>query len=84
MIGGTIGMVVRSIADLYVAVIIIYCLMSWLPHSSGIVYDIYEALGKICEPFLGLFRKIIPPVGGVDFSPVIAILVLQLVVRLLF
>ena len=84
MIGGTIGMVVRSIADLYVAVIIIYCLMSWLPRSSGIVYDIYEALGKICEPFLGLFRKIIPPVGGVDFSPVIAILVLQLVVRLLF
>jgi len=84
VIGGTIGMVVRSIADLYVAVIIIYCLMFWLPHSSGIVYDIYEALGKICEPFLGLFRKIIPPVGGVDFSPVIAILVLQLVVRLLF
>lgn len=77
--------VLLSICDIYVAVILIYVLMSWLPnHRYGIVGDVYRALGKLCEPFLGLFRRLIPPIGGmVDISPIFAIIVVQLVGRLL-
>ena len=68
-----------------VAVILIYILMSWLPnHQFGWVGDIYRALGRICDPFLNVFRRIIPPIGGMlDISPIFAIIVVQLVGRLI-
>ena len=68
------------LADAYSMIIFIYVMMSWLPNTqSGIIGDIYRALGK-----LNLFRKLIPPLGGmVDVTPIIALLVLQFGVRLL-
>ena len=75
-----------AICDLYVAVILIYVLMSWLPmsHGYGWVGDIYRALGKVCDPYLNLFRRIIPPIGGmIDVSPILAIIVVQLAGRLI-
>ncbi len=76
--------IIHTAANLYVALIFIYVLMSWFDHSRGIARQIYDALQTIVEPYLGLFRRIIPPAGGIDFSPVIAVIVLQLIVRLLF
>ncbi len=52
--------------------------------SSGVIADIYSALGKICDPFLDLFKRLIPPIGGmIDITPIIALLVLQFGVRFL-
>ena len=46
--------------------------------------DINRVLAKVCDPYLNLFRKLIPPLGGmVDVTPIIALLVLQFGVRLL-
>ena len=71
--------------DFYVGLIIIYILMSWLPSMPGIVGDLYQVLGRLCDPFLDIFRRIIPPIGGsgmaIDFSPVVAVLVLQIAAR---
>lgn len=77
--------VLLSACDLYVAIILIYVLMSWLPnHQSGLIGDIYRALGRICDPYLNLFRRIIPPIGGMlDISPIVAIIVVQLIGRLI-
>ena len=72
-----------TVVDFYVVLIIIYAVLSWLPHENGTLGTVYAALEAICEPYLRLFRKIIPPAGGIDFSPVIAIVVLELVVRLI-
>ena len=53
------------LADAYSMIIFIYVMMSWLPNTqSGIIGDIYRALGKLCDPYLNLFRKLIPPLGG--------------------
>lgn len=71
----------NTLCNFYTILIIIYCLFSWFPHESGLGYDIYHVLETICEPYLGVFRKMIPSMGGIDFSPVIAIIVLELVVR---
>ncbi len=57
--------------------IIAYVLMSWIP-VKGVLYDVYRVLASIVEPYLGLFRRIIPPIGMIDISPIVAILVLQL------
>lgn len=80
----SIPYLIITLADTYSLVIFVYVMMSWIPMSSGIVVDVYRALGKICDPYLDLFRRFIPPIGGmVDVSPIVALLVLQFGVRLL-
>ncbi|MCR5845300.1 MAG: YggT family protein [bacterium] len=77
-------MIVLGIIDVYVLVIVVYCILTWFPDGNEKLVQVRDVLGKMCEPYLKLFRKIIPAVGGFDFSPIVAILVLQLIARLLF
>lgn len=73
-----------SLADVYTMILFVYVFMSWIPQKSGIIADIDTVLGKVCDPFLDLFRRFIPPIGGmVDISPIFALLVLQFAVRLI-
>lgn len=73
-----------SVADVYTMILFVYVLMSWIPNKGGIIADIDTVLGKVCDPFLNLFRRFIPPIGGmVDLSPIFALLVLQFAVRLI-
>ncbi len=80
-----IGRLILAIGNIYSIIIIIYCFLTWIPHStSGVMGDIRGFFAAICEPFLRPFRRVIPPIGGmVDISPIIALLVLQLVVEFL-
>ena len=71
-----------SLSDVYSMLIFVYVMLSWFPTDRGILADINTVLGKICDPYL--FKKFIPPIGGmVDVSPIVALLVLQFGVRLL-
>ena len=73
------------LVDLYTFIIFVYVILSWIPVKRGFLADIDNVLAKLCEPYLGLFRRFIPPIGGMlDISPIVAILALQLVVRLLY
>lgn len=64
--------------EIYWWLVIIYVLMSWVPNVRS--SSIGEIIGKIVEPYLGIFRRFIPPIGGVlDISPIIALFVLQFV-----
>ena len=76
---------IAQLANAYSMIIFVYVMMSWLPNTqNGVVGDIYRALGMLCDPYLDLFKKFIPPLGGmVDISPILALLVLQFGVRLL-
>ena len=65
-------------------VLFVYVILSWFPTDRGILADVNRVLAKVCDPYLNLFRKLIPPIGGmVDVTPIIALLVLQFGVRLL-
>ena len=71
--------------DMYTFIIFIYVLLSWIPTKQGVLQNIDEVLGKLCDPYLDLFKRFIPPLGGmVAISPLVAIVVLQLVVRVLY
>ena len=75
--------IVYALGRFYSILIIVYVLMSWFP-ISGIFEDIYRVLGSVVEPYVGIFRRIIPPLGMIDITPIIALLVLQyLIVPLL-
>lgn len=73
-----------NIVDLYTLLIVIYCILTWIPNQRGLFADITNALGMLVNPYLNLFRKFIPPIGAaIDISPIVAILVLQLIMRFL-
>jgi len=59
--------------------IFVYVLTSWvrLPYSPW-VRRLSDFLRDVCEPYLRLFRRILPPLGPLDLSPVVAIVVLFL------
>ena len=61
----------------YVLLIFVYVLTSWvrLPYSVW-VRRISDFLRDVCEPFLRIFRRILPPLGPLDLSPVVAIFAL--------
>ncbi|TCZ72336.1 YggT family protein [Paenibacillus albiflavus] len=69
--------VVLLLLDIYNYLIIAYVLMSWVPNAR----DSYigELLGKLVEPYLSIFRKIIPPLGMIDISPIVAFVALRFI-----
>lgn len=69
-------------AQIYSVLLVIYVLMSWVPSTRET--SIGRLLAKICEPYLDIFRKIIPPIGMIDISPIVALIALNLIVRGLF
>lgn len=75
--------ILAQVVQFYIWLIIIYVLMSWFP-VSGVFADIQRALASVVEPYLGLFRRIVPSVGALDISPIVAILVLQFAMQFLF
>lgn len=80
----SLAYLIVSLADAYSMVIFVYVMLSWFPTDRGILADINAVLGRVCDPYLDLFRKFIPPIGGmVDVSPIAALLVLQFGVRVL-
>ncbi|WP_079709376.1 YggT family protein [Paraliobacillus ryukyuensis] len=70
---------VMSLISIYSWTLVIYILMSWFPGARE--SSIGRFLGSICEPYLEVFRRIIPPIGMLDISPIVAIFVLNFFIR---
>ena len=66
---------IQQLLQIYSWALIIYILMSWFPNARDTA--IGRFLTRICEPFLEPFRRIIPPIGMIDISPIVAFLVLN-------
>ena len=73
----------------YTLLIILYIVIQLLfslglrPSYSRTLDTVLGFLRDICEPFLRIFRRIIPAFGGLDFSPILAIITLQIINRVL-
>jgi len=63
--------------QIYTVLLIVRVLLTWFPNIDFYSQP-FAALAQITDPYLNLFRSIIPPLGGMDFSPILAFLVLQL------
>jgi YggT family protein len=68
---------VWAFAMVYTLVIFAYILTSWLrlPYSIWL-NRIQRFLYDVTEPYLRLFRRVLPATGPVDFSPMLAVIVL--------
>ena len=67
----------------YILVILVYIISSWirLPYSPW-VNRIQRFLYDVCDPYLRLFRKVVPPLGPLDLSPMLAVITLLIVQQL--
>src|SRR2546427_9164321 len=68
---------VRVFVYLYIFLILAYIITSWvrLPYSPWL-NRIQRFLYDVCEPYLRLFRRILPTFGPLDLSPIVAVVVL--------
>jgi YggT family protein len=74
----SVGDVIGTLQSIYSFMIIGYVLLSWLPNARESFIGVF--LGKMVEPYLGIFRRFIPPIGGMlDLSPIIALFALRFV-----
>jgi len=79
-VGDSIANFVNVFIFVYILLILVYILSSWirLPYSPWL-NRIQRFLYDVCEPYLRLFRRIIPPLGPLDLSPMVAIIVLYVI-----
>ncbi len=73
---------VHLVLRIYFLVIIVYVILSWVS-PAGTYNPAASLLSSIAEPVLAPLRRLIPPVGGLDLSPLFAIIGIQALTMLL-
>lgn len=68
--------------QIYSFLLIARVLLTWFPQIDWFNQP-FAALSQITDPYLNLFRNIIPPLGGIDLSPILAFITLNIVSALL-
>jgi YggT family protein len=67
----------------YTALIAVRIIASWFPRAA--YHPIIRFIGKLTDPYLNLFRRLIPPIGGrLDLSPMLAFLGLTVLEKIFF
>jgi YggT family protein len=82
---GDIANYVKALFLVYILLIFVYILVNMMfslglrPPYSRWTDAVMNFLRDVCEPYLRLFRRFIPPIGMFDLTPMVAIIVLWLV-----
>ncbi len=67
---------VSILFQVYMLMLFVRIIGSWVPELSQTRF--MHFISFYTDPYLNLFRKIIPPIGMIDFSPIVAFIVLSL------
>lgn len=73
--------IVRTALSAYFYAILLYAVLSMI--APGGYSPVQSLLNSLCEPVLRPFRRIIPPIAGIDFSPLWALIAIQALLILL-
>jgi len=82
-----VGTILIYLIELYILLIVARAILSWFPLRSGTAtYRVYSWVYDVTEPYLQLFRRVLPPVrmgnAALDLSPIVGFVVLIVVSRL--
>src|SRR5262245_45681951 len=69
--------IVDGIFSTYMFMLVIRIIGSWFSELQG--YSIFRFICFYTDPYLNLFRRLIPPLGMLDLSPIVAFFALQLI-----
>lgn len=63
--------IIDLVFQIYLVMLFVRIIGSWLPELQN--YKVMQFINFYTDPYLNLFRKIIPPLGMIDLSPIAAI-----------
>ena len=82
-----VGLLVTAIGELlsklvwtFIGAVIIQVIMSWV--AAGVYNPVVEIIHSLTDPLMRPARRAVPPIGGLDFSPMVVIIALNLVLML--
>lgn len=73
---------IRTAFNIYFILLLVRIFGSWIPSFAQTKF--MRFVGYYTDPYLNVFRRIIPPIGGLDISPILAFFVLRGVEQVLF
>ena len=71
--------VAKLVVNIYFFALIIFAIMSWVQAASSSTNPLNHVLYHLTLPILRPIKNILPDMGGIDFSPLLAIIILQLI-----
>jgi len=78
---------VNSVFIVYIIIIFIWVLVSWIPRMpyNPTLRAVLDFVNQVTVPYLSVFRRVLPPIGGssfsLDLSPIVAVIVLLIAQR---
>ena len=70
---------IDQLLNLYILALFGRIILSWFPlDPNGPVASVYSFLYAITEPVLGPVRRMMPPLGGLDLSPIVVLFAIQI------
>ncbi|GEK91535.1 YggT family protein [Alkalibacterium kapii] len=73
----TLHRLVMQGIDLYRIALVVYFLLSWMP--GGYQSKLGQFLIRICEPYVGIFRQFVPPIGMISLAGIVAFFALRFI-----
>jgi YggT family protein len=83
-LGSSLASFVGVFIIVYILLLFAYILTSWikLPYNPWL-NRVARFLYDVCDPYLRIFRRFLPPLGPIDLSPMVAVVTLLIVQRVL-
>lgn len=76
------SMAIWRLFDLLMLLMIVRVFLTWIPNINWYNQP-FKLLKDISDPIFEPFRRILPPIGGLDLSPILAFIVIGLIQRLI-
>ena len=81
LVGDLIGVLAQTLS-IYTLILLVRVLLSWFPNLDW-GNPVLSTVSAVTDPYMNAFRGLIPPLGGLDLSAILAFLALQLIQSLL-
>lgn len=70
--------ILLQVLSIYSFMLIGRILLTWFPNVDW-SNPFFRTLSQVTDPYLNIFRSVIPPLGGLDLSPMVALILLQVI-----
>lgn len=73
--------IIKMLFQVYTLMLFVRIISSWVPEWRET--KVVQFISFYTDPYLDLFRRVVPPLGGIDFSPILAFIGLSIIESLL-
>jgi YggT family protein len=85
--GSTLAALIQVVASVLTVIIIVYIVtdlaINFVRGVPSVVHDVHRTLGRLCEPVFSQIRRVVPVIAGIDFSPLIALILLEVLTNVI-